>query len=123
MELNKTAAMAHLVMATFAARTAAHLAHFNTTSFEKHKALDNFYSGLLDPIDKIVEIFQGRYDIIQSYPTHGEVQFTDPVELVTKYGKDVEELRKLIPQDTDIQNIVDELSALSAHVLYQFKLK
>ena len=42
-------------------RDKAHLFHWNTTSYSKHKATGKFYDGLTDLIDTFVETYQGKY--------------------------------------------------------------
>ena len=41
-----------VVSLLFNARTNAHIAHLQTRSFAQHKALDEFYNGILDIADR-----------------------------------------------------------------------
>lgn len=48
---------AELIARCFAARTAAHIAHLQTTSYAQHVALDEFYNvivGLANMVDEIL---------------------------------------------------------------------
>ncbi len=53
-----------LVQRAFAARNAAHLAHWRTKSYAQHVALGDFYDGIVGAIDDIVENYQGVFDLI-----------------------------------------------------------
>jgi len=44
----------------FAARTQAHVFHLKTKSFAAHKALEDFYKGIVDLADSYVETYQGN---------------------------------------------------------------
>lgn len=37
-----------------------HIFHFDTRSYAQHKALDKFYSGIIDKSDEIIEVVLGR---------------------------------------------------------------
>ena len=52
------------VSRSFALRDAAHLAHWATRSYSEHVALGEFYDGLLDKVDTIVEAYQGCFGLI-----------------------------------------------------------
>lgn len=73
---------AALVSLLFAARNQAHYIHLNTRSYAVHKALNDYYSGLVDLADNYAENAQGRYGLIESYPTSDLSALTDPIKLV-----------------------------------------
>lgn len=103
------------------ARTAAHLAHLKTTSFATHKALDDFYSGLVDLIDSFAETYQGIFGLIKDYPACS-VPTGNPIQWIT-------ELRGWLKQDRDasckgekeLENIHDEIMAHCSSTLYKLK--
>jgi DNA-binding ferritin-like protein len=66
--------IAELVMRLFHARTAAHVMHLQTTSYAKHKALNEFYDAIVDFADSIAEGYQGE---------HGMIDFTSPHRYAT----------------------------------------
>ena len=53
-----------LIGRVFAARDIAHRAHWRTTSYSEHKALNKFYESLPDHIDGIVETHQGLLGLV-----------------------------------------------------------
>ena len=54
-----------LVARVFAARNLAHLEHWKTKSYAQHKALNEFYDGIISGIDRIVETYQGAFGLIK----------------------------------------------------------
>ena len=67
-----------LVERVFAARDVTHREHWRTRSYSAHMALGDFYDGVIDAIDGIVEAYQGQFGLI------GEVNVaTTPVQNIT----------------------------------------
>jgi hypothetical protein len=66
-----------LISRVFYARNLAHFAHWRAKgdgSFAKHMALGEFYDGVIDTIDPLVEAYQGAYELIGAIPVPGEMQ-------------------------------------------------
>jgi len=106
-------------------RTQAHIFHWQTTgpgSLAKHKALEEYYDKIVDILDKLVESYQGRYEVYQGYqmpnPIREDNNYVQYFESLCKF---VEMARKAIPQDSYIQNQVDEIITLIEST--KFKLK
>lgn len=60
-----------LVGRVFATRNAVHLAHWAAKgdgSFARHMALGELYDNLIDQIDKVVEMYQGAFGLIDKVP-------------------------------------------------------
>ena len=57
-----------MVMRLFHARTAAHVAHFQTRSYAEHKALNEFYDAIVGATDEFAETYQGIFGLIPDYP-------------------------------------------------------
>lgn len=65
-----------LIARVFYARNLAHFAHWRTKSFAQHMALGEFYDGVIDAIDALVEAYQGVNGLIGGIPapeTHNDV--------------------------------------------------
>lgn len=97
--------------------------HWNTTSYARHKASDEFGGKLLSLIDKFVEVIIGRYKI---KPNISEVKinpnFTDEgSERLLK--ESIEVLQTLPLKDTELLNIRDEMLAEINQTLYLYQLK
>lgn len=56
-----------LAARVFAARDAAHRAHWKTGSYAEHVALGEFYDGVIDSIDEIIEVYQGEFGLIDNF--------------------------------------------------------
>lgn len=102
------------------------LYHFNTTSFARHKASDNFDELLQQHIDRFVETFIGRYNmkpVINSIKLDND--FITDEGIVTMYIQVRNYLVNLsnLSLDTDLLAIRDELLVDVNKTLYLFNLK
>ena len=115
---------AQFVSTLLASRDQAHIFHLQTRrspgSYAAHIALNAYYDGILDLFDGLVESYQGRYGIVFGYSLPSSFKEDDQFE---KYfealGKYVEQARTSIPQDSYIQNQVDEVVALIETTKYK----
>jgi hypothetical protein len=116
-------AMANFVSTLFASRTQAHIFHLQTPSFAAHKALNEYYDEIVGLTDSIIESYQGRYGILRGYK--GEGMWMEDEGSVLKYFEAlcmyVEKNRTILPQDTYIQNQIDEVVALIESTKYKLK--
>jgi hypothetical protein len=103
-------------------RNQAHIYHLQTESFAAHKALQGYYEDVVDLIDGLVESYQGRYGILRGYKMAGTIKEDDNAVIYFEgLSKFVETIRTQIPQDTYIQNQVDEVVALIEGAKYKLK--
>jgi hypothetical protein len=101
------------------------LYHWNTTSYSRHKASDQFGERLLSLIDRFVEVFIGKYKVkplisgIKIEPLY----LTDngAEELLNKSKDYLEKLQNMF-KDTDLLNIRDELLGEINQTLYLYRL-
>lgn len=110
----------------FGIRNQVHLWHLQTKKYAEHKALGGFYSGWLDLVDSFVETFSGKYE----RPTGGlsctAIGYRDGFSL--SYIRNVAtwlqstEVRS-IATDSDLQNILDELTSLANETAYLLTLE
>ena len=103
--------------------TSAHMMHLATFSFAQHKALEAFYTAAGDLIDEFVEAYQGKYKTRVVYVAGFDLP-TNPVDYLTYLKDEVAELRVAdgFPQDSELQNITDEIASLIDGTLYQLTL-
>jgi hypothetical protein len=103
-------------------RNQAHIYHLQTESFAAHKALQGYYEDIIDLIDGLVESYQGRYGILRGYKMAGNIK-EDGNAVIYFEGlcKFVETIRPQLPQDSYIQNQVDEVIALIESTKYKLK--
>ena len=62
----------------------------------------------------------GRYEQIKKWPEEFH-SGKDPVDYFTRLKDFVEEARKDLPQDTELQNLVDEIADLINSTLYKLR--
>lgn len=100
--------------------TVAHFMHLSTDSFSVHQALNTYYNEIIDLVDQYAEAFMGRYGQIKKWPQEFH-NAKDPVEYLTSLKDFVEEARKELPQDSELQNLVDEIADLINSTLYKLR--
>ena len=106
----------------FEARDVAHKEHFKVTgtgSYAAHKALNEFYDGILDLADGFVESYQGKYGILSFEIKPGNV--LDFIEYILELAKYIEVSREIFNKDCYLQNQVDEMVSLCYSTIYKLK--
>lgn len=106
-------------------RNQAHIYHLQVQgpgSFAAHKALQEYYEGIIPLIDTIAEDIQGRYGIITGYRMPEAIrEDNNPKIYFEGLSKFVEMMRKEIPQDSYIQNQVDTVVDIIESTKYKLK--
>jgi DNA-binding ferritin-like protein len=116
--------LGQFISTLFASRTQAHVFHLQTNSFAAHKALNEYYDGIIDFADDIAESIQGKYGIITGYSNIDLLEGNDCNEVIkyfTALEMYVERARQTMPQDSYIQNQIDEVVALIVSTIYKLK--
>jgi DNA-binding ferritin-like protein len=116
--------LGQFISTLFASRTQAHVFHLQTNSFAAHKALNEYYDGIIDFADGIAESIQGKYGIITGYSNIDLLEGNDCNEVIkyfTALEMYVERARQTMPQDSYIQNQIDEVVALIVSTIYKLK--
>ena len=111
---------AEFIAALLHSSTVTHFMHLSTDSFSAHKALGSFYEKIIGLADDFAEAYQGRYEKIKNYPDEFH-SAKDPVKYLKSIQAFVDNARKDLPQDSEIQNIIDEISQLIDSTLYKLK--
>lgn len=103
--------------------TNAHILHLTTTSYAEHKALEDFYTAIGDLVDSFVEAFQGKYGLLHDFTADYELPPKNALEYLTYLKDEVMVLRNEynFPQDTELQNITDEIASLIDSTLYKLR--
>lgn len=107
-----------LVSNVFAARNAAHLAHWKTGSRSEHLATAAFYDESIKLIDRAVECYQGAFEKVSKVKL-ADID-KDLVEMLSEQavwiGENLDDIsRNLAP----LENILAELMELYLSTLYQ----
>lgn len=112
-----------LISTLLASRTQAHIFHWQVQgigSDAAHRALGAYYDEIVEHFDGLVESLQGRYGIQRGYTSpvsfKEDGQYVNYFEALSKY---VETIRTKIPQDSYIQNQVDEVVDLIETTKYK----
>jgi DNA-binding ferritin-like protein len=116
--------VSQFVATLFHAGTITHFQHLQTKEYSVHKALGKFYPKIVDLADGLAESYQGRYATrMLKFPDELHEPKESPTEYLTKLKEFVQEARGEIPQNTELQNIVDEIADLINSTLYLLTLK
>lgn len=113
--------VADMMSLLFGSRTQTHMFHLQTGSYAMHKALDDFYHGIGDLVDDYIEMYQGRYGLIKGYvPASSFYEGDDQViPYMTSLALYVDGNRSKLPPDTDLNNVMDEISGLIRSTIYK----
>jgi len=101
--------------------TNAHLLHWMTNSYAEHKALGKYYEAIPDLVDQFAEAYMGRYGQFKSFPDDYYLPTDDPVEYFEGIKYFVQDSREVIPEDTELQNLIDEIAQLIDSTLFKLK--
>ena len=106
-------------------RNQAHIYHLQVEgvgSYAAHKALQEYYESIIDLIDGLVESYQGRYGILKGYRMEGTIKEDNNARMYFDgLCKFVEMIRTKVPQDSYLQNQIDEVVDLIESTKYKLK--
>lgn len=100
--------------------TCAHLQHWQTKNYATHKALAKYYNAIPDLVDRLVESYMGRYGLLGEFEEEFEIE-KDPVRYFKALQKYVDQNRKHLPKDSELQNTIDEILDLINSLLYKLQ--
>jgi hypothetical protein len=75
-----------LLSTLLTSRDQAHIFHLQTNSYAQHRALNKYYTKIVDIIDSLAESYQGKYGIITNYSAPKQFDNIDDTDVV-KYFK------------------------------------
>jgi len=108
-----------LIKRVFDDRNIAHVAHWRTKSFAKHSALGEFYEGVIDKLDEIVETCQGAHGLID------EIKGVDDAAVLETLHKEYVWMvanRAAVCRDVKaVENLFDELTAMYLKTIYKLE--
>jgi hypothetical protein len=99
------------------------LFHFSTMKYSTHKTLDDFHEGLSDLIDKLLEVYIGRYNKQPLEIFEITMKATSDISNLKSYLNTEREVirgirSKTFKNNSEIQNIIDEIIALFDRTIY-----
>lgn len=101
-----------------------HRAHLRSPSFSQHKALETFYTDLVDLTDSLIEAYQGRSGMAVAIKSCALPEETDPVAVLRSHLKIIEGVRYQAIANTDapLQSLVDNICCLYLQTIYKLTL-
>lgn len=111
------------VMHLLHSATNAHIQHWTTRSFAAHEALGFFYEKMPVLLDEFVESFQGKYGLLHDFVADYKLPADNPIDYLQSLSDEVATLRraKRFPQDSELQNEVDNIANLINKTLYKLR--
>jgi len=103
------------------AATAAHMLHLQTRSFSQHMALGSLYESLPGAVDELIESYQGKYGVIRNYPSGFTTPAGSPLAFVQAQIANLKAKRSQVGDDTELQNLVDEIASLLDSTEYKLR--
>jgi len=100
--------------------TNTHFFHWSTDSYAKHIALAEYYDSIVDLTDTFAESYMGKYGKFTTFPSVYH-QPKDPIRYLESLQSFVKEARQDLPQDSELQNIIDEIADLINTTTYKLK--
>jgi DNA-binding ferritin-like protein len=101
--------------------TNAHLLHWTTSSYAEHQALGEYYKAIPELVDQLAEAYMGRYGQFTSFPDDYYLPTDDPVEYMEGIKYFVQDSREIMPDDSEIQNLIDEIAQLIDSTLFKLR--
>jgi hypothetical protein len=97
--------------------------HLQTQSFAEHKALNDYYDGVVDLFDGIVESYQGKYGIIKNFKTFKINQYKNKNKTISYFESllDIIENNRDSVDDSYLQNQIDAVQELINSTIYKLK--
>jgi hypothetical protein len=100
----------------------AHVLHWKTENRAEHKALAKLYEHLDSSMDTYAETYMGIYGRFGDVKVE-VIEITTANELIVYLTYCVASMRETLPNDTQLQNIMDEIAAGIDRVAYLLTLK
>lgn len=109
-----------LIGCLFSSRDKAHIEHLKTTSYAAHKALGDYYDGILDLTDTLVETYQGEFGLISKINIKVETFDTeDFTSHLKKLAQEIRTMRTSLGFNSHLTNITDEILELIFKTVYK----
>ena len=99
--------------------TNTHLLHLQSRSFSQHMALGTYYEEVVELIDSLIEAYQGKNQTIVQYPNIYYPPVDDALTELINISAYVIKNRAIVGNDTELQNITDEIQQLIDSTIYK----
>jgi hypothetical protein len=107
----------------FLARDVTHSVHLNTRSYAKHKALQKFYTNIIDLADSFAEAYQGRHGLVGPISLMSAKKTSNVIEFLENQLAEIESVRYDVcdKDDAPLQNLIDGIIELYLSTLYKLR--
>jgi hypothetical protein len=115
------------IMADFASKFLAsavyvHMMHLSSSSYSEHMALGEYYEAIHGLVDSVIETYQGKYGKIPYVEYNSEpMAETGAIEYLDNLKGVLARYRTQMPQDSEIQNEIDNVSNQINSTLYKLR--
>ena len=111
-----------LILALLHSGTNAHIHHWQTTSYAQHVALGEYYEAIPGLVDSLVEAIIGKTGKVPEFPA----DYMKPAETGLQELEEIseylqQERHKVLPQDSEIQNLVDEIQSQLDSTIFKLR--
>jgi len=114
---------AEFLLTLLHAATNTHLLHWTTKSYPQHQALGAFYTALPELVDRIAENIMGKFNMTFTFPINYYAPANTAKEELEALKDYVAQARQQLPQDSEIQNLVDEVASLINDALFLMRFE
>lgn len=100
--------------------------HRNTFSFSEHTALGSFYEDFAELKDEFIEVYNGKYNRINTSFINTVMEYNEGASMAYLRAFQttlINDARIWIPKDTELNNILDEILALTDRTIFLLTLK
>lgn len=117
-----TGTINELISKAFTTRNLLHFKHWNTKSFAQHDALGELYDEIVDQIDEIVEVYQGKFGILTNLSVPSASVPEDIISHVKAESEWVCANKCSIAKENDaVKNLLDELEGMYLKTIYKLE--
>ena len=84
-------------------------------------ALGTFYDLIIEQADAYAEAYMGKYGQLKKFPNEYHPPNNDPIKYFEVLSKFVMDIRKELPQDSELNQLVDNIQENIDSTLYKLK--
>lgn len=114
---------AEFLLTLLHASTNTHLLHWTTKSYAEHVALGEFYTALPELVDQVAEAMMGKFDTTPTFPVNYYAPAKTGKEELEALKDYVAATRQQLPQDSEIQNLIDEIAQSIDQTLFLLRFE
>lgn len=111
-----------LVAKVFSTRNAIHFSHWATKSLAEHEALGYLYTAIVNKVDEIIEVYQGKFGLLKGVTCPGSEVLTGICAHVKAEADWIGKNRAKIAGGNDaIAALLDDLEATYLKAIYKLE--